>query len=126
MASPKVYVFLRIDYIAFASILVNLPARERPTTKSFAFGPPPYSAKPNRDDRLRVTYIFLPSGIRHPASGIWHLASGFWHLASGIWHLKKDTLTGVFFINHSTGRLFSFLREQAFLALLHRQGLLLR
>ena len=59
MASPKVYVFLRIDYIAFASILVNLTARERPTTKSFAFGPPPYSAKPNRDDRLRVTSTLL-------------------------------------------------------------------
>ena len=27
--------------------------RERPTTKSRAFGPPPYSAKPNRDDKLR-------------------------------------------------------------------------
>ena len=27
--------------------------RERPTTKSKAFGPPPYSAKPNRDDKLR-------------------------------------------------------------------------
>ena len=34
MLSPKVYVFLRIDYIAFASILVNLTARERPTTSS--------------------------------------------------------------------------------------------
>ena len=70
MASPKVYVFLRIDYIAFASILVNLPARERPTTKSFAFGPPPYFTKGE-------------TGMIGFASGDWRLVSGIWRPASG-------------------------------------------
>ena len=69
--------------ISFASFLVNLSARERPTTKSFAFGPPPYSAKPNRDDRLRIRYL---------ASGIWHLKKDTFDLKSSYWvtYFEKD------------------------------------
>ena len=49
----------RYKYISFTRFIDDGKRElERPTTKSGAFGPPPYSAKPNRDDRLRNSLTY--------------------------------------------------------------------
>ena len=59
--------------IGFAMHQRRGEVRERPTTKSVAFGPPPYSAKPNRDDSFAPHNKLIQSAQSAPKLATCHL-----------------------------------------------------